>query len=348
MQTTTGGTNVHFATTDLLGDSNLLSNAIQSVVLGTQPGVTLHMSRDAGIVAVRMDMDQSQFPADVSPAAGGPGIYDTLIPILQQWKPAIQFRRILLHQHRRQPDRRRSVDNELDRRACPITKRILAMGSEIGTHSYTHLINPPTTTITETTVGDTPAGSSQITLTALPSFAGVTVGMFVTGLNIGTNTPLPGAAGEGGAVANTQVTAVSGNTITISYVPGGFGSANDGTLGAIPAGTTLTFCNPGREHQFPADRDRHGHRFDGDPFTYDYEFNQSKLLEQTQPRHHDLRCRHSRRQRDVRDRPEHPALFPIGRRNRDDTRIHRLSHRRLDRYRFRLPERDRLHEPKCD
>ena len=29
-QTTTGGTNVHFATTDLLGDSNLLSNAIQS------------------------------------------------------------------------------------------------------------------------------------------------------------------------------------------------------------------------------------------------------------------------------------------------------------------------------
>ena len=30
VQTTTGGTNVHFATTDLLGDSNLLSNAIQS------------------------------------------------------------------------------------------------------------------------------------------------------------------------------------------------------------------------------------------------------------------------------------------------------------------------------
>ena len=51
---------------DLLGDSNLLSHAIQSVVLGTQPGVTLHTSRDAGIVAARMDMDQSQFPADVS------------------------------------------------------------------------------------------------------------------------------------------------------------------------------------------------------------------------------------------------------------------------------------------
>ncbi len=73
IQTTTGGTNVHFATTDLLGDSNLLSNAIQTVALGTQPGVTLHMSRDAGVVAVRMDMDQSQFPADVTPTAGGSG-----------------------------------------------------------------------------------------------------------------------------------------------------------------------------------------------------------------------------------------------------------------------------------
>ena len=64
-----------------------------------------------------------------------------------------------------------------------------------------------------------------MTLATLPSFDGVTVGMLVTGLNIGTNTPLPGAAGEGGAVANTQVTAVSGNTVTISYVPGGFGDA---------------------------------------------------------------------------------------------------------------------------
>ena len=67
IQTTTGGTNVDFASQDLLGDSNLLSNAIQAVALGTQPGVALHISRDAGVVAVRMDMDQSQFPADVTP-----------------------------------------------------------------------------------------------------------------------------------------------------------------------------------------------------------------------------------------------------------------------------------------
>ena len=84
VETTVGGaTNVHFASQALLGDSNLLSHAIQSVVLGTSPGVTLHTSRQAGIVAARMDMDQSQFPADVSVTSGG--IYDKLIPILQQW-----------------------------------------------------------------------------------------------------------------------------------------------------------------------------------------------------------------------------------------------------------------------
>ena len=71
------------------------------------------------------------------------------------------------------------------------------MGGEIGNHSYTHLINPPTTTFTATTVGDTPAGSTQVTLATVPSFYGVTVGMVVTGLNIGANTlPVPQ---EGGA-----------------------------------------------------------------------------------------------------------------------------------------------------
>ncbi len=281
VQTTTGGTNVHFATTDLLGDSNLLSNAIQVVALGTQPGVTLHMSRDAGVVAVRMDMDQSQFPADVSPAAGGSGIYGTLIPILQQWSQQYDF---VGSYYINVGDNPTAADPSTTNWtvSLPYYKALLAMGSEIGTHSYTHLINPPSTTITETTVGDTPAGSSQITLSALPSFAGVTVGMFVTGLNLGTNTPLPGAAGEGGSVANTQVTAVSGNTITISYVPNGFGGVNDGTLGAIPAGTTLTFSIPAENTNFLQTGTVGAVTGSvGDPFTYDYEFNQSKLLEQT-------------------------------------------------------------------
>ena len=50
----------------------------------------MHISRNAGIVAARMDMDQSQFPSDVSPASGS-GIYDKLIPILQQWNRQYNF-----------------------------------------------------------------------------------------------------------------------------------------------------------------------------------------------------------------------------------------------------------------
>ncbi len=171
--------------------------------------------------------------------------------------------------------------------SLPYYKALLAMGSEIGTHSYTHLINPPTGTFTATTSGDTPAGSTTITLTgAPPSFAGVTVGMFVTASNgaLGTNTPLPGAAGEGGSIANTQVTAVSGDTITISYVPGGFGTANDGTLGDIPAGTTLTFSIPAENTNFlqTATTTNPVLSATGNPFTYAYEFEQSAALESQQ------------------------------------------------------------------
>ena len=286
VQTTTGGTNVHFATTDLLGDSNLLSNAIQSVALGTQPGVTLHMSRDAGVVAVRMDMDQSQFPADVSPAGGGPGIYGTLIPILQQWNQQYDF---VGSYYINIGDNPNGADPSTTNWtvSLPYYKALLAMGSEIGTHSYTHLINPPTGTFTATTSGDTPAGSTTITLTGLPpSFAGVTVGMFVTASNgaLGTNTPLPGAAGEGGSIANSQVTAVSGDTITISYVPGGFGTANDGTIGDIPAGTTLTFSIPAENTNFlqTAATTSPVLSATANPFTYAYEFQQSATVKSQQ------------------------------------------------------------------
>ena len=155
------------------------------------------------------------------------------------------------------------------------------MGGEIGNHSYTHLINPPTTTFTATPPPTTPAGSTQMTLDTVPSFAGVTVGMVVTGLNIGANTPLP-VPQEGGAVANTMVTAVSGNTMTLSYVPGGYGSANNGVLGDIPAGTTLTFAIPAENTNFLQTGTGAVKSATGNPFTYDYEFNQSKLLEQTQ------------------------------------------------------------------
>ena len=136
-----------------------------------------------------MDMDQSQFPADVTPTVNGvqqpasAGIYGTLIPILQQWNQQYDF---VGSYYINIGDNPNAADPSTTVWATnlPYYQDLLAMGSEIGTHSYTHLINPPTGTFTAVTSGDTPAGSTTITLTgAPPSFAGVTVGMFVTASN---------------------------------------------------------------------------------------------------------------------------------------------------------------------
>ena len=296
VETTTGGTNVHFATADLMGDSNLLSNAIQSVVAGTQPGVALHISRDAGVVAVRMDMDQSQFPDDTTPTVNGvqqpasDGIDATLIPILQQWNQQYDFVGSFYINIGDDPAGTGTGANGSEVTSTnwtallPYYQDLLAMGDEIGNHSYTHLINPPTETFTATTVGDTPAGSTTITLNSVPSFGGSTMGMFVTdGSALGSNTPITtGLTDEGGtgdAVENTLVTAVNGDTISISYTPAGYGGANVGTLVDIPAGTTLTFAIPPENTNFLQTTGT-VLSADGNPFTYAYEFGTSKTIEE--------------------------------------------------------------------
>ncbi len=262
VETTTGGTNVHFATADLLGDSNLLSNAIQSVVLGTQPGVSLHTSRGTGIIGARMDMDQSQFPADVSPASGQ-GIYDKLIPILQQWNQQYDFVGSFYINIGDNPNGTEVATTDWTKN-LPYYQQILALGNEIGNHSYTHLINPPTTTVQENTVTDTPAGSAQITLNGEPAFNGVTVGMTVSGSSY--------------LAANTVISAVTQNADNTYTVTLNAGHAQAVT-GDIPVGTTLTFGVSTENTNFleTTDTIKSG---DGQPFTYDYEFNQSKILEQ--------------------------------------------------------------------
>ena len=161
VQTTTGGTNTVFATTGLLGDSNLLQHAIQNAVFGTTPSLSLDTSRMAGIVASRTDLDQSQFRSDVSPEGGGPGIYDALIPILQQWKQQYNFVGSFYANigDNANPANGNSTNWAV---SAPIYRSIVAMGSEIGNHSYTHLINPPVSTWNENTntLYVTPPGSA--------------------------------------------------------------------------------------------------------------------------------------------------------------------------------------------
>ncbi|MBR0843456.1 hypothetical protein JQ607_24935 [Bradyrhizobium liaoningense] len=143
VQTTTGSTNTVFSTTGLLGDSNLLQHAIQNAVFGTTPSLTLDVSRMQGVLASRTDLDQSQFPSDVSPEGGGAGIYDQLLPILQQWKQQFNF---VGSYYANIGDNANPANENFTNWAVSAAyyNALMAMGNEIGTHSYTHLINPPT------------------------------------------------------------------------------------------------------------------------------------------------------------------------------------------------------------
>ena len=143
VQTTTGGTNTVFATPELLGDSNLLQHAIQNAVFGTTPSLSIDITRFAGILNSRNDTEDAQFPADVSPTNGAPGIYSELIPMLQQWQQQYNFvgTYFINVGDNANPDNENFTDWAVSK---PIYDQLLQMGNEIGSHSYTHLINPPT------------------------------------------------------------------------------------------------------------------------------------------------------------------------------------------------------------
>ena len=130
-----GDRNVHFSTEALLGDNNQLWQAIEYAVNGANgPTVGLQMSRQQAIVAARVDMDQSQESFDVNPEEGGPGIYDVLLPILQQWKTDYNFLgSYYINVGNNPPDQQ--TDWTI---SGPFYQQLLAMGNEIGTHSYTH------------------------------------------------------------------------------------------------------------------------------------------------------------------------------------------------------------------
>ncbi len=134
LATKTGGDNVHFATDALLADNNLLWQAIQEVTKA--PGaveIGLQMSRQTSLFAARNDMDQSQETHDVSPDSG-PGIYDVMLPILQQWKADYNFvGSYYINVGNNPPDQ--LTDWSVSK---PYYQQMLAMGNEIGTHSYTH------------------------------------------------------------------------------------------------------------------------------------------------------------------------------------------------------------------
>ena len=134
LATQTGANNVFFATESMLADSNMLQHAIGWAARPRDvPELKLQMGRQASIFAARNDMDQSQ-EADQWQRQRR-GIYDKLLPILEQWKTDFNFVGSYYVNIGNNAEDGQSTDWAISK---PYYQQLLAMGNEIGTHSYTH------------------------------------------------------------------------------------------------------------------------------------------------------------------------------------------------------------------
>ena len=135
LSTTTGGSNVHFSSEAVMADNNLLWQAIDYAVNGGGVTVGLQLSRQQSIVASRVDMDQAMEMFEVNPENGAAGIYDTLLPILQQWKNAYNFVGSYYVDIGNNPAEDQATDWAV---SGQYYKLLLAMGNELGSHSLSH------------------------------------------------------------------------------------------------------------------------------------------------------------------------------------------------------------------
>ncbi len=135
LATQTGGKNVLFSTPGVMADNNLLWQAIDYAAKPAGIQLSLDLTRFKGIVASRTDMDQSMYREDVSPEGGGPGIYDKLLPILAEWKQDYNFVGSYYVNIGNDPAQGQTTDWSV---SAPYYAQLLAMGNELGTHSYTH------------------------------------------------------------------------------------------------------------------------------------------------------------------------------------------------------------------
>ncbi|MGO4914813.1 hypothetical protein [Pseudogemmobacter sp. W21_MBD1_M6] len=130
--TTTAARNVHFSSDAVMGNTNILGEAIDWVVNGDAVDVSLAMTRGTSLFYSRTDMDQSQEVYDVQEQT--PGIYDALLPILQNWYDTYGFvGSYYINIGANPPDQ--TTDWSISK---PYYDQLLALENEIGTHSWTH------------------------------------------------------------------------------------------------------------------------------------------------------------------------------------------------------------------
>lgn len=149
--TETGGRNIHFGTTQIMADRNLLWRAVQWVVYGNERVLELQLGRFDSIFLSRNDMDQTQFIEEV-PFVVEP-LYDNY---LVDWKNTYNFVGSYYINigadlppddpncyvgapevaNPTYPGLLACTDWDLSR---PLYLDYIALGNEVASHSYTHL-----------------------------------------------------------------------------------------------------------------------------------------------------------------------------------------------------------------
>ena len=129
LATENGGRHAHFGTVQLMTDTNILWSAMQWSVYGDQAPAALHMSRNKAMFVARNDMDQSMFLDEVA-------LVDApLLPILETWKNQYDFVGSYYINIGAYAANQEQTDWSY---SAPLYKQYLALGNEMGTHSYTH------------------------------------------------------------------------------------------------------------------------------------------------------------------------------------------------------------------
>ena len=130
--TTTGGRNIHFSTEAMMGDNNLVWQALQWAVFDNKPSIALNIGRDASISVSRNDVDISMYGNE------SPQVESSLSNILAEWKSNYNFVGSYYINIGNAPANGEFTDWSV---SAPIYQKFLALGNEIGTHSYTHPFN---------------------------------------------------------------------------------------------------------------------------------------------------------------------------------------------------------------
>ena len=125
----TGGRHAHFATPELLGDTNLAWQALQWVVYDNHLPVGLKLGRHKSLFLSRNDVDQAQEYEEV------PLVHVPLLELIRRWKTNYNFVGSYYLDIGNDPANGQWTDWSV---SAPLFQDYLALDNEVGTHSWTH------------------------------------------------------------------------------------------------------------------------------------------------------------------------------------------------------------------